>query len=133
MCCGDRSLDRARKRAWPLLDFGKRRGQVRERQAQVAEAEESLRHAENRVRVDIEKEVRKVRRAESGLEAAREDVAARMEMSRITANQVEANTVTPSALKEANAQLAEAEAGLFQAEMERSIARAELERTVGRE
>jgi multidrug efflux pump subunit AcrB/outer membrane protein TolC len=120
------------KMDWTLLEFGKRSGQVHERQAQVAEAEENLRQVENRVRVDIEKEVRKVRRAETGLEAARESVAARAEMRRITANQVAAGTANPSALKEAEGQLAEAEAGLFQAEMERSTARAELERTVGR-
>jgi len=118
---------------WTIAEFGKRSGQVHERQAQVAQAEENLRHAESRVRVDIEKEVRKVRRAETGLEAARESVAAREEMRRITANQVEANTANPSALKEAEGQLAEAQAGLFQAEAERSIARAELERTLGRE
>jgi outer membrane protein TolC len=116
---------------WTLLEFGKRSGQVRERRAQVAEAEENLHQVENRVRMEIEKEVRKVRRAETGLEAARESVAARSEMRRITANQVEASTANPSALKEAEGQLAEAEAGLFQAEMERSTARAELERTVG--
>jgi outer membrane protein TolC len=120
------------KMNWTLLDFGKRSGQVRERRAEVEEAEENLRQVENRVRIDIEKEVRKVRRAETGLEAARDSVTARAEMRRITANQVEANTVNPSALKEADGQLAEAEAGLFQAEMERSTARAELERTVGR-
>jgi outer membrane protein TolC len=120
------------KMDWTLFEFGKRSGQVHERQAQVAEAEENLRQVENRVRVDIEKEVRKVRRAETGMEAARESVAARAEMRRITANQVEANTVNPSALKDAEGQLAEAEAGFFQAEMERSTARAELERTVGR-
>ena len=120
------------KMNWTLLEFGKRRGQVHEHQAQVAEAEENLRQVENRVRVDIEKEVRKVRRAETGLEAARESVAARAEMRRITANQVEASTANPSALKEAEGQLAEAEAVLFSAEMERSTARAELERTVGR-
>ena len=119
------------KMNWTLLEFGKRSGQVHERRAQVAEAEENLRQAENRARMDIEKEVRKVRRAETGLEAARESVAARTEMRRITANQVEASTANPSALKEAEGQLAEAEAGLFQAEMERSTARAELERTVG--
>jgi multidrug efflux pump subunit AcrB/outer membrane protein TolC len=116
---------------WTLLEFGKRSGQVHERKAQVEQAEENLRHVENRVRVDIEKEVRKVRRAETGLEAAKESVAARTEMRRITANQVKANTANASALKEAESQLAEAEAGLFQAEAERSIARAELERTVG--
>jgi multidrug efflux pump subunit AcrB/outer membrane protein TolC len=119
------------KMNWTLLEFGKRSGQVNERKAQVAEAEENLRHVENRVRVEIEKEVRKVRRAETGLEAARESVAARAEMRRITANQLQANTVNPSALKEAEGQLAEAEAVLFQAEMERNTARAELERTVG--
>jgi multidrug efflux pump subunit AcrB/outer membrane protein TolC len=116
---------------WTLVEFGKRSGQVHERKAQVGEAEENLRHVENRVRVDIEKEVRKVRRAETGLEAARESVAARTEMRRITANQVAANTANHSALKEAEGQLAEAEAILFQAEAERSTARAELERTVG--
>jgi outer membrane protein TolC len=116
---------------WTLLEFGKRSGQVHERKAQVEQAEENLRHVENRVRVDMEKEARKVRRTETGLEAARESVAARTEMRRITANQVEANTANRSALKEAEGQLAEAEAILFQAEAERSIARAELERTVG--
>jgi outer membrane protein TolC len=53
-------------------------------------------------------------------------------MVRITGNQVQAQTANPSALTEAKAQLAAAEAGLFQAEAERSTARAELERTVGR-
>jgi multidrug efflux pump subunit AcrB/outer membrane protein TolC len=121
------------KMNWTLLEFGKRSGQVHERQAQVAQAEENLRHAQNRVRVDIEKRARKVRRAETGLEAARESVAARAEMRRITANQAEAKTVNGSALKEADAELAEAEAELFQAEAERSTARAELERTLGEE
>ena len=54
-------------------------------------------------------------------------------MRRITANQLEAKTVNASALKEADAQLAEAEAALFQSEVERSVARAELERTLGEE
>jgi outer membrane protein TolC len=121
------------KMNWTMAEFGKRSGQVRERQSQVAQAEENLQQVQNRVRVDIEKQVRKVQRAETGLEAARESVAARAEMRRITANQVEANTANPSALKEAEAQLADADAGLFQAEMEQSVARAELERTVGQE
>jgi multidrug efflux pump subunit AcrB/outer membrane protein TolC len=121
------------KMNWTLLEFGKRSGKVHESRAQVAEAEENLRHAENRVRVEIEKSVRKVRRAETGLEAARESVEARQEMQRITANQVEAKTVNASALKEATAQLAEAQSQLFQAEAERSTARAELARTLGQE
>ncbi len=82
--------------------------------------------------MDIEKAVRKVRRAETGVEAARESVEARTEMKRITANQVYANTANTSALKEAEGQLSEAEAGLFQAEAERSIACAELARIEGK-
>jgi multidrug efflux pump subunit AcrB/outer membrane protein TolC len=121
------------KMSWTLAEFGKRSGQVQERKAGVAEAEENLHRAENRARVDIEKSMRKVRRTETGLEAARESVTARAEMRRITANQVEAKTVNASALKEAEAQLAEAEAEFFQAEAERSNARAELERTLGEE
>jgi multidrug efflux pump subunit AcrB/outer membrane protein TolC len=121
------------KMNWTLAEFGKRSGKAHESRAQVGEAEENLRHAENRVRVEIEKSVRKVRRAETGLEAARESVEARTEMRRITANQVEAKTVNASALAEADGQLAEAEAELFQAEAERSTARAELARTLGQE
>jgi len=121
------------KMDWTLAEFGKRSGQVRERKSQLEEAEENLRQAEDRVRVEMEKEMRKVRRAETGIEAARESVAARAEMRRITANQVEAKTVNASALKQAEAELAEAEAGLFQAQAEQSTARAELERTLGQE
>ena len=72
------------KMSWTLLDFGKRSGTVHERQAQLQEAEENLHQVENRVRVEIEKEMRKVRRTDTSLEAARENVAARTEMSRIT-------------------------------------------------
>jgi len=121
------------KMSWTLAEFGKRTGQVKERHAQLDEAEEDLRHAENRVRVEMEKELRKVHRAETGLTAALESVTARKEMRRITANQVEAKTVNASALKEAEANLAEAQAGLFQAQAEQETARAELARTMGQE
>jgi len=117
---------------WTLSEFGKRTGQLRERKAQLGEAEENLKHTEERVRIDTEKEIRKLHRTETGLEAARENVVARSEMRRITANQVEVATATPAALKEAEAQLAEAEAQLFEAEMEHAVAEAELVCTLGR-
>jgi len=50
---------------------------------------------------------------------------------RITGNQVEAKTATASVLKDAEAQLAESKAQLFDAEMQRAIAQAELLRTQG--
>ena len=118
---------------WTITEFGKRIGLVRERRSQVAEAEESLHATENRVRMDAESEVRKVDRSETGLEAARESVAARTELARIVGNQVIAKTATESALKDAQAQLADAKAQLFDAEMERVVAQAELLRTEGRQ
>lgn len=118
---------------WTLVEFGKRAATVRERKAQVAEAEENLIHVESRVRIETEKQARRLRRADSGLAAAREALAARKEMRRITADQVEAKTANKSALMEAEAGQAAAEATMLQAEMEKDTARAELVRTLGEE
>jgi multidrug efflux pump subunit AcrB/outer membrane protein TolC len=116
---------------WTITEFGKRSGLVRERRSQVAQAEENLRETERRIRIDVQSESRKVRRSETGLEAAREDVAARTELVRITNDEVFAKTATESALKYAQAQLADAKAQLFDAERERVVAQAELLRTEG--
>jgi outer membrane protein TolC len=77
--------------------------------------------------------MRKVHRSETGLEAARESVAARTDIVRITNNQVVARTSTESVLKDAQAQLADAQAQLFDAERDRVVAQAELVRTEGRQ
>jgi multidrug efflux pump subunit AcrB/outer membrane protein TolC len=117
---------------WTLSEFGKRTGMVKERVNERAAATVNLDAARNRARVDVQKEARKLQRAATGLEAARESVAARSEMRRIVANQVEAATANPSALQEAEAALAEAQAVLYQAEVDQLVAQAELNRTVGR-
>jgi len=118
---------------WNVTEFGKRIGLVRERRAQVAQAEESLHATQNKVRMDVESEVRKVNRSLTGLRAARESVRARTEIVRITDDQVVAKTNYESALKDAQAQLADSKAQLFDAEMERVVAQAELVRTEGRQ
>lgn len=61
---------------WTMFEFGKRRGQVSEQGAEVAQAEENLARLKNRVRIDVEKAVRKLNRAETGVNSARELVAA---------------------------------------------------------
>jgi outer membrane protein TolC len=81
----------------------------------------------------VQLEARKILRSETGLEAAREGVAARTELVRIAGDQVVAKTANQSALKDAQAQLADAKAQLFDAEMQRVVARAELVRTEGRQ
>ena len=57
---------------WTIFEFGKRRGQVSERAAEVSQAEENLARLKNRVRIDVEKAVRKLSRAETGVGSARE-------------------------------------------------------------
>ncbi len=116
---------------WTVTEFGKRIGLVRERKSQVAQAEENLQAAERRVRMDVESETRKVHRSETALEAAREILAARTELVRIANDQVVAKTANESALKVAQAQLADSKAQLFDAEKDRAIALAELLRTEG--
>ena len=118
---------------WTVTEFGKRIGLVRERKAQVSIAQENLHATENKVRIDVESEVRKVHRSETGLTAARDSVTARTELVRITGDQVAAKTANESVLKNAQAQLAESKAQLFDAERDRVVAQAELVRTEGRQ
>jgi multidrug efflux pump subunit AcrB len=118
---------------WTISEFGKRIGLVRERRAQVEETEESLHATRNKVRIDVESEIRKINRSDTGLQAARRSVTARTEIVRITSDQVVVKTTYESALKDAQARLADSKAQLFDAEMQRTIAQAELVRTEGRQ
>jgi multidrug efflux pump subunit AcrB/outer membrane protein TolC len=117
---------------WTISEFGQRIGLVKERHAQVSEAQENVHHTESQVRIDIEKELRKLNRTRDELDAARRSVKAETENLRITGDQVHASTANLSALREAEAQLAEAQAQLFDAEKDQAIAQAEVDRTLGR-
>jgi multidrug efflux pump subunit AcrB/outer membrane protein TolC len=121
------------KADFTVSEFGKRIGLVKERHSQVFEAKENVHHTENQVRIDIEKGVRKLNRTQDELDAARRSVKAGTELVRITAEQVHSSTANVSALRDAEAKMAEAEAQLFDAEKDRAIAQAELERTLGRQ
>jgi len=116
---------------WTLFEFGKRRGQVSERQAQVAQAEENLAQVRRRVQIDVEKAVRKLNRAETALESARQLLASTTEARRVTSDGVEAGTANQSALLDADAAMSGAQADLLQAEYDRSRAAADLARLTG--
>jgi multidrug efflux pump subunit AcrB/outer membrane protein TolC len=116
-----------------ISEFGKRIGLVRERHEQVFEAKENVHHAESQVRIDIEKGLRKLNRTQDELDAARRQVKAATENFRIIGDQVHSSTANVSVLREAEAQMAEAEVQLFDAEKDRAIAQAELARTLGRQ
>ena len=118
---------------WTISEFGKRTGLAHERKAQLAEAQENLQHTQNQIRIEIEKELRKLNRTNDELDAARRLVNDRTEFLRIVGDQVHTSTANESALRDAEAQLADAQAQLFDAEMDRAIAQAELDRTEGRQ
>ena len=116
---------------WTIFEFGKRRAQVSERTAEVAQAEENLAHFRNRIRIDVEKAVRKLNRAETGVESARQLVAVTTEARRVTSDQAEAGTANRSVFLESDASMLSAQADLLRAEYDRSVAAADLARVTG--
>jgi outer membrane protein TolC len=112
---------------WTISEFGKRTSEIHERKAQAEQATENLRQTENRIRLGVEKGVRKLRETDLEIEAAQAAVKTSTERRRITADQVEAKTTNPSMLTEAEAKLREAQAQLFEARTDRATAQAELD------
>ena len=116
---------------WTVFEFGKRSGQVLERRAEVAQAEENLAQVRRRVQVDVEKAVRKLNRAETALDSARQLLASATEARRVSSDRVEAGTANPSALLDAEAAISGARADVLRAEYDRSVAAADLARLAG--
>ena len=116
---------------WTIFEFGKRRGQVSEREAELAQAEENLARLRNRVRIDVEKAVRKVNRAETEIASARELLMTNSETRRVSSDQVEAGTANRSVFLESEASVLTAQADLLRAEYDRSVAAADLSRLTG--
>jgi multidrug efflux pump subunit AcrB/outer membrane protein TolC len=116
---------------WTVFEFGKRRGQIEERTAQLSEAQENLSRLKRRVEVDVEKTQRKFKRADTALASAREHLAAASETRRIAADQVQAGFANPSGLLETDAAVLNAQADLLRAEYDRNVAAADLARLGG--
>jgi cobalt-zinc-cadmium efflux system outer membrane protein len=104
---------------------------VSERSAEIAQAEENLVRLRNRVRIDVEKTVRKVNRAETGVNSARQLVAATTEERRVASDQAEAGTANRSVFLESESSMLNAQADLLRAEYDRSVAAADLARLTG--
>ncbi len=116
---------------WTIFEFGKRRGQVSERMSQVSEAKENLSHLRTRLQIDVDKAVRKLNRAETALESARQNLIASTEAHRIASNQVEIGTANASTLLDALATVSNAQADVLRAEYDRGVAAADLARLTG--
>jgi len=117
---------------WTVFDFGKRRAAVRERSAQLAEAQENLQTLKEEVAVAIERSYNKVERTKSLVEVASQVVRLRQESERLAENQLTHGALLVSERRQATAATYKAEADFLQARLGYLLAWAELEQAVGR-
>jgi outer membrane protein TolC len=117
---------------WDVFDFGKRRAAVREREAQLAQAEENLRRLKEEVAVGIERSYNRLERTGNLVQVATEVVRLRQEGERLAENQLVQGVVLASERRQTTAAIYKAQADLLQASLEHVLAWAELEQDVGR-
>jgi outer membrane protein TolC len=117
---------------WEVFDFGKRRADVREREAQLAQATENLSRLKEQVAVGIEKSYNKVERTKNLVQVAVEIVKLRQESERLAENQLAQGVVLASERRQATAAMQKAQADFLQARLGHLLAWAELEQAVGR-
>jgi outer membrane protein TolC len=117
---------------YTLWDFGKRRATVREHSAQLAEAQESLKHLKDQVAVAVDRSYNKLERTKNMVNVATQVAQLRQESERLAINQAAQGVVLISDVRHATAAYYEAKAELLQTRLGYLLAWAELERTVGR-
>jgi outer membrane protein TolC len=117
---------------WDVFDFGKRRAGVREREAQLAQAEENLERLKEEVAVGIERAYNKVQRTRQLVQVADEVVKLRQESDRLAGNQLTQGVMVVAERRQATANTYKAEADYLQASLGYALARAELEQAAGR-
>jgi len=118
--------------SYTLWDFGKRKSTVRERDAQLGEAEQNLEHLKEEVAVEVERTYNKLVRTKSMVSVATQVAELRQESERLATDQAAQGVVLISDVRNAAAANYKAKADLLQATLGYVLARAELERTVGR-
>ncbi|MBV8570845.1 MAG: TolC family protein [Acidobacteriaceae bacterium] len=118
--------------SYDVFDFGKRRAAVREREDQLAEAEQNLERLKEDVAVSIERTYNKVERTKTMVDVAHQVVALRDENDRLAGNQLTYGVVHVSERRQASAARYKAQADLLQASLGYLLARAELEQAAGR-
>jgi outer membrane protein TolC len=117
---------------WDVFDFGKRRAAVREREAQLEQAEENLRRLKEAAAVGIEQSYNKLERTKHMVQVAGQVVKLREESERLAQNQLTQGVVLVSERRQASASTYKAQADFLQASLGYLLAWAELEQVVGR-
>jgi outer membrane protein TolC len=117
---------------YDIFDFGKRRAAIREREAQLAEAQENVERLKEQVGVEIQQSANRVERTQKMLQVAAQVVKLRAEGERVAQNQLNEGVVLVSSRRQASAASYKAQADLLQAQLAYMLAQAELQQTIGR-
>jgi outer membrane protein TolC len=116
---------------YDVFDFGKRRSAVREREAQLAEAEENLKRVKDTISAQVERNYNALERTKSLVAVADQVVALRRENERLSHNQVTQGVVTVAITLEAASATYKSQVDLLQANLNYMLAWAELKQTIG--
>ncbi len=116
---------------YDVFDFGKRRAAVREREAQLAEAEENLKRLKDSISAQVERNYNAVERTKNLVAVADQVVALRRENERLSRNQVTQGVVTVANTLEAASATYKSQVDLLQANLSYMLAWAELKQTIG--
>jgi outer membrane protein TolC len=116
---------------YDVFDFGKRRAAVREREAQLAEAEENLKRLKDNISAQVERSYNALERTKSLVAVADQVVALRRENERLSHNQVTQGVVTVANTLEATSATYKSQVDFLQANLNYMLAWAELRQTVG--
>ncbi len=116
---------------YDVFDFGKRHSVVKEREAQLSEAEENLKRLKDTVSAQVERNFNALERTKNLVAVADQVVALRRESERLSKNQVTQGVVTVANTLEAASATYKSQVGLLQANLNYMLARAELKQTIG--
>ena len=116
---------------YDIFDFGRRRAEVRQHEAQVRKAQENLERLKDEVAVQVDRTYNKLERTKNMVEVAQQLVALRSEGERLASNQSQQGVMLVSERRKAGAEVYKAQADLLQANLAYVLARAELDRTIG--
>jgi multidrug efflux pump subunit AcrB len=116
---------------WTIFDWGKRKGVVGQRDAQLTQAEENLRRVTDRVAVDVDKAYRKLEQSHQMIAVAAEALALQKESERLTANRFQAGVTSAAKQAQAIAATGKAELDELDARLAHELALAEIGRIAG--
>jgi outer membrane protein TolC len=114
-----------------VFDFGKRRSAVREREAQLSEAEENLQRLKDSLSAQVDRDYNALERTKNLVAVADQVVALRRESERLSKNQVTEGVVTVANTLQAASATYKSQVDLLQANLNYMLAWAELKQTIG--